>query len=99
MNDQERSGLVLLALAAVIAIISFCRGACVGQDSATNALEKQGYSQIVVTDHDWFLVGLRGCDAKDAAKFTAKVVNPVGKQTEVFVCVGWPFKGATVRTD
>jgi hypothetical protein len=90
--------LLILVVVAVI-FLSVFRGAFVGEDIATRALEKQGYSDIRITKHNWFLIGLRGCDARDAAKFTAKVKNPAGKDAEVFVCTGWIFKGATIRTD
>lgn len=91
---------LLLVIVIVVALfLSVLRGALVSENTAVRALEKQGYSNVKIIDHDWVLIGLRGCDGHDAAKFTAEVTNPAGKNTEVFVCTGWLFKGATIRTD
>lgn len=73
-------------------------GAFVGEDVAARALDVQGYSDVKITDHSWFLVGFRGCDESDAARFTAVAKNPAGKYVKVYVCSGWILKGATVRT-
>jgi hypothetical protein len=75
------------------------RGLLVGPSRAVEALETQGYSNIQVVDRKWFLVCVRGCDGGDGARFDVKATNPVGKQVHLFVCVGWPFKGATIRTE
>jgi prepilin-type N-terminal cleavage/methylation domain-containing protein len=103
-NSKGFTLLELLYSLFIVAIIcvafsSVFRGMLVNEDVAIRALEKQGYSDIKIISHNWFLVGVRGCDGKDAAKFTARVKNPAGKDTEVFVCTGWIFKGATIRTD
>lgn len=74
-----------------------CRGVFASEDAAITALEAQGYSDIQIVDHAWFAVGFRGCDEKDAARFTAKATNPAGKAAEVYVCTGVIFKGGTIR--
>ena len=74
------------------------RGAFVSQDVAVRAVEALGFSDIQVTDHSWFAVGMRGCDGKDAARFTVQAKNTTGKKVGVYVCSGLVFKGATVRT-
>jgi len=89
----------LLFFIFVVFPFASCRGALVDKDVAIRALEKQGYSNIEIINHQYFWVGWKGCDSKDAAKFTAHVTNPAGKQVEVFVCTGWILKGATIRTD
>lgn len=91
--------IVNLAIVLLILIGVQFRGSLVDKDVAIRALEKQGYSNIEIINHQYFAVGWKGCDSKDAAKFTARVTNPAGKRVEVFVCTGWLFKGATIRTD
>ena len=98
MDSTEKSVISLILMVVFVLLIS-CRGVFADEKVAKNSLEKQGYGKILVIDKSFFLVGLRGCDEKDAAKFTVKAVNPVGKKVEVYVCTGWPFKGATIRTD
>lgn len=90
--------IVLLIVVLFLMVGSTCRGAFVDESVAVTSLEKQGYTDIKIIDHDWFLVGWKGCDEKDAAKFTAIAKNPIGNEVEVFICTGWFFKGATIRT-
>ncbi len=96
-------GLIWIAACVIIvcAVIAFSifRGLWADKSTALRALEKQGYSDVRIIDHSWFMVSVRGCSNSDAAKFTALAKNPVGKEVECFVCTGWPFKGATIRTD
>jgi len=88
----------IIFICAVLAFGIF-RGLCVDKSMALRAMEKQGYNDVRVVDYHWFMVGFRGCSGHDAAKFDVVAKNPVGKKVECFVCVGWPFKGATIRTD
>ena len=82
----------------VMVFFGIFRGIFASEDLAIRALEKRGYSNIQITDHKWFCVGLRGADTQDAAMFEATATNPVGEEVEVYVCRGWPFKGGTVRS-
>lgn len=90
--------LIYVIFIVIAVFLALFRGIFADRSAAIRALETQGYSEIQIIDHQWFLVGLRGCDGKDAAKFPARAKNPVGKEVECFVCTGWPFKGATIRT-
>jgi len=81
----------------ILIFLSVGRGAFADQGVAVRALEAQGYSNIQIVDKAIFLVGMRGCDEKDAARFTAKATNPAGKPAEVYVCTGMIFKGGTIR--
>jgi len=90
-------GLVALGVLLFIGFGTF-RGIFVPEARALEALEKQGYTEGVITDHSWFVPGLQGCDGKDAAVFEANAINPVGKRVDVIVCTGFFFKGATIRT-
>ena len=90
---------ILIVLAIVGILLTSIRGVFASQDVAVRALEKQGYSNVRIINHGWLFVGFRGCSETDAAKFDAVAVNYAGKKTKVFVCMGWPLKGATIRTD
>jgi len=94
-------GLVAMILAVIfILLVASCRGCMVDDSSAVSALEKQGFSEIKIESKAIFLVGFRGCSSHDAAKFEASAKNPAGRHvSDIYVCVGWPFKGATIRTD
>lgn len=78
-------------------LLLFVRGMLVEPSVAVNALQNQGYSDVEVVDSSWILVNFQGCGS-DAAIFHCKAINPAGKKVDINVCVGWPFKGATVRS-
>ena len=73
------------------------RGVFVSDDVGRKALDDQGYRNIRITDKAFVLIGYRGCDGADAARFTAVATNSNGKDVTLYVCAGWPFKGATIR--
>jgi hypothetical protein len=75
------------------------RGACADEGSAVRAMEYNGHTNVKVLGHKWFVVGLRGCEATDAALFPVVSTNSAGKTVPQIVCVGWPFKAATIRTE
>lgn len=77
--------------------IGMFSGTFVDQKIAVETLEKQGFTDVKIIEKQWFVVGWRGCASGDTAKFIASVVNPRNQTVEVYVCVGWPFKGATIR--
>ena len=70
---------VLVVIVAVLALISlyfgggllFWQGIYVSEDSVVAAVEKQGYSEVVVNDKDVFFVSSWGgeCGEKDDALF------------------------------
>ncbi len=104
-NDKGFSALGLIIELLMISVLAFMiflfidRGIFAGKEIAVRALEKQGYQQVEIIGKSGLLVGLQGCEVGDAAKFTATALNPIGKKVDIFVCAGWPFKGATIRTD
>ncbi len=61
------------------------RGIFASEDVAIRTLTAQGYSEIKIVKHAWFLIGFRGCDMNDAARFTARAINPAGLPTEIYV--------------
>lgn len=101
-NDLGKIGCGLIngmsALAIVLMALCMFRGIMVNDDTARLAATIQGYSNVKVVDHSWFAVGLRGCSGGDAARFTVKATNLAGKDVQFYVCSGWLFKGATIRT-
>ncbi len=98
MDDNRFTVFGILFILIIFALAIF-RGSWVNKSEAVRSLETQGYSNVQITEHKWFFVGVRGCENSDAARFDATTTNPAGKQVHLFVCVGWPFKGATIRTD
>lgn len=97
-GSSDGSFVVLLVVFAIIALAFGCgRGVLVNENVAVRTLESQGYTDIHVTDHSWFAIGWRGCDEKDAARFTVRAKNPAGKEVTVYVCSGL-LKGGTIRT-
>lgn len=94
------NGIRVVTLLIIIGIALFgeCCGVLVDNSEAVNALSNQGFSDIKITDKSVMFMSWRGCSESDAAKFDATAKNALGKQVNVYVCVGWPFKGATIRS-
>lgn len=90
--------MIIVTLVLVHIFIGLLSGLLTHESSAIEALENQGFSNIWITDKQWFFVLLRGCWF-DSVKFTAHAVNPAYKDVEIFVCIGWPFRGATVKSN
>ena len=91
--------IVFYLVISVLALIAYGgRGSCADSKQAIRAMENMGFSEVEVIDKSIWFVGFRGCSSHDGALFTARGINPAGKEVEVSVCVGWPFKGATVRS-
>lgn len=68
------------------------------EDGVVRLLEAQGFSDIKITDREWFAVGFRGCENTDSAKFNFTAIGPNGDPvTDLFVCKGLVFKGYTLR--
>lgn len=95
---SNNSELFTLIFFVVIIFLVMFRGSWVDEAIAYRASETQGYSDAKVIDHSWFAIGLRGCSSRDAARFTLRATNTNGKEVEYYVCTGWIFKSATIRT-
>ena len=99
MNEEFPWFNVVMAFLTVgVIVVGLFSGIFIGEQIAVRALENQGFTNVRIVDKQWFLVGMRGC-GRDAAKFTARAVNPAQREVDIFVCVGWPFKGVTVRSN
>lgn len=89
---------LVVVVISILLFIGILKGLFVDKSVALRALEIQGYTDVQVVGEHRFFVTFRGCGARDAAQFIARAKNSRGKEVEVFVCAGWPFKGQTVRT-
>ncbi|HPN96445.1 MAG TPA: hypothetical protein PLK35_01630 [Candidatus Moranbacteria bacterium] len=105
MSRNEKGqwvGVLMILLSVLLMIFTLCSfffGIFVKPDIAIRALEKQGYENVQILEKEWLFVYFRGCSGSDNAMFKAKATNPAKRETDVIVCVGWPFKSATIRTD
>jgi hypothetical protein len=98
MNKETKYSSLVILLVLIIAIFWIGRGMCVSEDTAVQALETQGFSNVKVTHKAYFFISCRGGSEDDDVMFTCNATNPAGKEVTVYVFAGWPFKGATVRT-
>ena len=94
-SDSGASFLSLFFSIAIL-IMAGCRGCVADPDRAVRAVETVGFTEAKVVNHGWLFVAFRGCGS-DAAIVRVKGTNPIGKEVELDVCLGWPFKGATIR--
>lgn len=91
-------GLMVIGAIAIIAGL-MVTGSCVDSAGAVKAAEVQGFTNVELSGHDWFMVSLRGCSRSDAAKFRMQATNVQGQRVDIYVCSGWLFKGHTVRSE
>lgn len=96
-SSETFTPLMGIVVVILISVVSCGRGILVSETSAIRTLETQGYSEIQIMDRATFAIGWRGCDEKDAVRFTAQAKNPAGRTVTVYVCSGL-FKGGTIRT-
>lgn len=96
---KKRQFIYFITLIAIILVIIYqFAGFFVPESKAVNELQVQGYSNIQIIDRAWLTIYWRGGAADDVVRFQAKADNPIGKNVEVYVYSGWPFKGATIRS-
>lgn len=99
-NDTLKDGDGFIKAIFTLAFL-FCimfRGIFAGPERAVITLEKVGFSDVEVLNHGWVFPAFRGCGA-DAAIIATEGTNPIGKKVQIDVCIGWPFKGSTIRGD
>lgn len=90
--------LAMLALCPLtVAAHSGC-GFLADEDQAIRAATNLGFTEVKVESRAVAFLEWRGCSRSDDAGFTVTGKNPQGQRVTLLVCVGWPFKGATVRT-
>lgn len=92
------TGNIIVGIAFIIIIgIILSTGYFIDEKVAVDALHKQGFTDINITDKSWLFVGFIGCGDDDSVKFIATAKNPRNETVEIYVCAGW-FKGATIRS-
>lgn len=94
---MEAGHIILVIVFIIIAGILSTAGYFTDEKVAIDALHKQGFTDINITDKSWLFVGFQGCGEDDSVKFTAIAKNPRNETVEIYVCAGW-FKGATIRS-
>lgn len=72
-------------------------GRFANEDVAKQSLITNGFSNVKLIDRSSVFVGFQGCDKYDLTKFKFSAINASGKAVTVYVCQGWPLKGATIR--
>jgi len=97
MNNKTFQLIIYIFALLILICFTLGRGACTNVSTAITAVENMGFTESKVVDKNIFFVGFKGCSDKDAALYKIQAKNPAGKVVIVDVCLGWPFKGATVR--
>lgn len=85
-------------LLTLMVLASGC-GYLVDDSEICNSVQTQGYSHCVITDrHEISPHMMGGCGQDDKVAADVSAVNPAGRQVNITVCCGWPFKGCTIRS-
>jgi hypothetical protein len=88
---------VIAVLLAAILGIAGC-GFLADEEQAVRAVTNLGFTEVSVQSRKVLFLEWRGCSKSDDAGFVVTGKNPQGRTVTLLVCVGWPFKGATVRS-
>ena len=81
----------------VLAFLLVGCGYLVDEQSAIRAMEDQGFTNVKIVEESRVFPILGGCSDSDTAAFGMNAINSQGKLIGATVCVGWPFKGSTIR--
>ena len=90
--------MIYVVIICVVLFFSMCSGTMVDPEDAVKSAESMGFSDVQITETHAFFVSWKGCSSTDAAMVELRAINPAGDPADLFVCMGWPFKGGTVRT-
>lgn len=90
----------MLALVLVLVAMVFATGCgcLVDEAQAVRAVTNLGFTDVKVESKSVAFVEWHGCSKSDDAAFKVSGKNPQGQRVTLTVCVGWPFKGATIRS-
>jgi hypothetical protein len=89
--------IMVVIILVAMATMAGC-GFMVDKNQAIRAATNLGFTDVKIEDRAIFFLEWRGCSKSDDAGFTVTGKNSQGQRVTILVCVGWPFKGATVRT-
>ena len=86
----------------LVAISTYIFITCIAGNFANENVAKQllitnGFSNVKLIDRDSVFVGFKGCDRYDLTKFRFHAINASKQPVTIYVCQGWPLKGATIR--
>lgn len=98
MSMDDVFGVAVTVFVVALLALEIFGGIFVGNDIAEETMKNNGFSDIKIIEKQWFFVGFRGCAGGDNAKFIVKAINSRNQPVELYVCAGWPFKGATIRS-
>jgi hypothetical protein len=90
--------LLMIGVLVVILLVATVPGLFVKEAVAVRAAQIQGFTDIQVTGRYVVAVALRGCGQNDSVRFDVTAKNVRGERVQFYVCSGWLFKGATIRT-
>lgn len=100
MGKVKLAIVVVLVIAVALLLVCFFAvpGVFVNDDEVVDAVQKQGYSDVKISSSHVLFVSWRGCSNSDHAAYKMQATNAKSQKIELIACVGWPFKGVTVRT-
>jgi hypothetical protein len=81
-----------------VLFLSSC-GYLIDNDNTVSAVQKQGYRNVKIEDKSVWFNSWRGCGQEDRATYEISATNALGQPVRLIACVGWPFKGVTIRTE
>jgi prepilin-type N-terminal cleavage/methylation domain-containing protein len=100
----SKKGFTLIEACVVVVIICILifglgSGFMVNDNKTINAVEKQGYSNVVIIQKHCLFPYFFGGGSGDVAVYNMNATNPAGRRNiDIIVGAGWLFKGVTVRT-
>jgi len=97
-NGDEFIRIGIFSLSLLVALFfGCCRGYMVSRADAMQAADFAGFTEAEIISESRIFPSLAGCSNSDAAGFLFRAKNAQAKRVQILVCVGWPFKGSTVR--
>lgn len=82
---METGHIILVIVFIIMVGILLTAGYFTDEKVAIDALHKQGFTDINITDKSWLFVGFRGCGEDDSVKFTATTKNPRNETVEIWM--------------
>jgi hypothetical protein len=86
----------ILFILIILSMLSGC-GYLVNENDALDAARANGLKGVIITESHQIAPEWYGCGDNDVAGFEIRGKNANEQTVSAIVCMGWPFKGATVR--